>query len=494
MAKISASAQIRPWLDLLRKHHFWLLASLVPLVLLPLLFLARETLTSQIGEVRRQIDGHIAALKVVREIPQHPNDFWSNDIDTSTMRVKRETLAEWKKFWVSQQPLRVWPEVLGDDFVKKYATTLKPDTKLPPQYRERYQNMVRTLVRELPARMGVEDRMGDASEPQQGRSPPPPRPELMRPGMMPDGVTPEVSPYLSSWSGENQQRIYASFNWDKAPTPAKVLLAQEELWVYGLLCDAVAALNKSATGPHNAAIASVDELSVGYPAAEDNPGGVSGGRVTRVSASLTPGAMEPPPEMAPPGIEGAAVGRPPNPRFGGGQNSGPMGAPPGEAAVAVEPDEQLRNWIYVNFQGKPLNAAELAAAVDSQMVHLMPFVLRVVIDQRQIDPLLVALATTSIPIDVRQVRINAGGGASGGPSMGPTFAEPVAGGPANASRLYDVNLELRGTVGLATQPTEAAVGLEPGQGDVPASDGAGEKSAPPPKAAMSSPVALRRTA
>jgi len=164
-----------------------------------------------------------------------------------------------------------------------------------------------------------------------------------------------------------------------------------------------------------------------------------------------------------------------------------MGAAPGEAAVAVDPDDQLRNWIYVDFQGKPLNAAELAAAVDSQMVHLMPFVLRVVIDQRQIDPLLVALATTPIPIDVRQVRINAGGGASGG-------AGPVAGGPASASRLYDVSLELRGTVGLATQPTEAAVGLEPGQGDVPASDGAGEKSAPPPKAAMSSPVALRRTA
>jgi hypothetical protein len=323
------------------------------------------------------------------------------------------------------------------------------------------------------------------------------RPEMMRPGMGPADGVPEVSPYVATWSSENQQRIFASFNWDRKPSTAKVLLAQEELWVYDVLCGVVAGINKPASGPHNAAISTIDELYVGYPAAEDNPGGVGGGRVIRVVSTQMPDGM-PPDMMGPgamgPGGPGAVVGRPPNPRFAGGQTSAPgMGPPGGEegAAVVADPDEMLRNWVYVDFTGKPLDAAQLRAAVDCQMVHLMPFVLRVVIDQRQIDALLVSLATAKVPIDVRQVRINA-------PTSGQ--AAPTAGGGDNisvtsgAGRLYDVILELRGTVGVATPPNEGTVGLEPGQGDPVAPTEAAEKPAPAPKAALFNRLMRRRLA
>jgi hypothetical protein len=498
MAKTSVADTARPWLALLAKYHFWLLALVVPLVLLPLLFVAQDRLTTQIEAVRNEIEGHISALKNVRQIPQHPNDSWANDIDTSTMRVKRETLAEWRKFWDSQEAIRVWPDSLGPDFVKA-AETLKPDGKLSPRLLERYQDVVRTLVRELPTRLGVEDAMKDVSDAGQS-SPNVPmqptiRPEMMRPGMGPaDGVQ-EVSPYVATWSSENQQRIFASFNWDKKPSTAKVLLAQEELWVYDALCDVVARINKPATGPHNAAISTIDELYVGYPAAEDNPGGVGGGRVIRVVAKQMPDGL--PPDMMGPGAMGpggpdAAVGRPPNPRFEGGQTGVPgmgvpgMGAPGGEggAAVPADTDEMLRNWVYVDFTGKPLDATQLGAAVDCQMVHLMPFVLRVVIDQRQIDALLVSLATAKVPIDVRQVRINTSTSGQAAPTAGWDDNTAVTAVTAGAGRLYDVTLELRGTIGLATPPNQGTVGLEPGQGDPVAPPEAAEKPAPAPKAAL----------
>jgi hypothetical protein len=54
--------------------------------------------------------------------------------------------------------------------------------------------------------------------------------------------------------------------------------------------------------------------------------------------------------------------------------------------------------------------------------------------------------------------------------------------------LYDVNLELRGTVGLATPPDEKAVGLESGQVDDPAPEDSGDK----PKAAVLDRVIGRR--
>lgn len=488
MAKTAISDQARPWVALFAKHHFWLLAVVMPLVLVPLLFLAKGHLAMEIEAVRTQIKGHLSALQNVRQIPQHPNTFWQNEIDTSTARVKRETYVEWRKFWENQRPLRVWPESLGPDFVKE-VQALKPEGKLSRNRLERYQNNVRTLVRGLPARMAVEDRMLDPSE--AGTSQPVFRPETMRPGLGPGlglgGAAAEVSPYATTWNGENQQRIADSFTWTKAPSTARVLLAQEELWVYGVLCDTVARINKTATGPHNAAIASVDELFVGYPAAEDNPGGAAGGRIVRTALGAAAAGMQMPMDMPPPGTEAAAVGRPPNPRFGGGQTAGPMMQPGAEEGAAIaDPDSLLRNWVYVDFSGQPMDATQLAAAVDCQMVHRMPFVLRVVIDQRKIDALLVDLSTAMLPIDVRQIRINAETSSqAAGPSMRPGFSDSGAmvPGSAGSGRFYDVTLELRGTVGLATPPDEKIVGLEPGEGEEAAPAEAADKPGAAPKPA-----------
>jgi hypothetical protein len=346
--------------------------------------------------------------------------------------------------------------------------------------------------------MGVEDRMADLAEP--GSSQPAGRPEAVRPGAAAGGKPPDASPHVMTWNAGNQQRIAASFNWGKVPTTAKVLLAQEELWVYGLLCDALARINKAATGPHDAAIATVDELYVGYPAAEDNPGGMAGGRIMRVAkTSSEPGAEPPSNEPAPPAAVGAPVGRPPNPRFDGQPRGGPAGGAPApapeEGGPTVNPDDLLRNWVYVDFTGKPLDAAELAAAADCQMVHLMPFVLRVAIDQRQIDAFLADLAASPIPVDVRQIRINVGGV---GPATETAADAPIVGGPSASSptggRLYDVQLELRGTVGLATQPNEKILGLEPGQGDEDGPGDAREKPAQPPNADVSDRPSRRRIA
>jgi hypothetical protein len=130
--------------------------------------------------------------------------------------------------------------------------------------------------------------------------------------------------------------------------------------------------------------------------------------------------------------------------------------------AAASPDDQLREWIYVDFQGKPLTAAALKASQDAAMVHLMPFTLRVVMDQRKIDRLIEDLAENAIPIDVRQVRINPG---QQGMGVGGGFSASVSG-SADASadplgrrrRPYDVTVELRGTVGLATPPNEKPLG------------------------------------
>ena len=505
--------QIRPIVATIAKYHFWILAALVPLLLVPLLFLGTGRLDKMIADQRSQIESRVSALKSVQGIAEHPNEGWSQAVEAQTDKIRTETLTEWQKFWDAQQFLRAWPQRLGDDFLKAIST-LKPGGALKRDLLLRYQNKVEELVRELPKRMGADDLMIEGAQPGGGVADGGVglrpgmggefggRPGMGgefggRPGMGAEfggrpgaGPVPGGSDALVAWSATDQKRIYDSFKWEKAPSTTQVLLAQEELWVYGLFCDTIKKLNDGAAGPFNAAVSSVLELAVSYPAAEDQPGGQGTGRVFRQAAAAAGGEFGgeggiPAPELAGaagvPGEMGGAAGRPANPRFAGG--GGPaMGMGPttgGEggmvdpaAAPVASPDEQLKEWIYVDFTGKPLTAAELATMPAAKMVHLMPFVLRVTMDQRKLDALLADLATNAVPIDVRQVRINPSqqaGGAAGGPGRG-EFAPPAAmtmdGG--SGLRPFDVTVELRGTVGLAPPPEKTAIG-----GDQPAAGGNG---------------------
>ena len=254
-----------------------------------------------------------------------------------------------------------------------------------------------------------------------------------------------------TWNQADQRRLLSSFEWAKLPTnpqaaTTQVVLAQEELWVYGLFCDLIAAANKDAGGVYNAAIVAVEQLAVGYPATQEKPGGMGGGRIVLPKQAAPGEAGQSPPDM--PGMggpDGQRLVKPPHPRFGGGIAGGESSTGGGGVSGAA-PDASLREWIYVDFDGKGLSAAEVATSPAARMVHLMPFVLRLTIDERRLDALLVDLARAPIPIDVREVRINAGG---------------RPGADAKTGRGHDAQVELRGTVGLATPPSAAAVGLEP---------------------------------
>lgn len=465
--------QIRPYVAALAKYHFWILGLIVPLVLVPLLAQGTGQLDTLISGQQSQIKGQIDALNAITSRPDHPNESWSTEIEKRTGEIHADTLAEWTTLWDEQAPLRVWPKQLGDDFIDKVGR-LKPGAALNAQLLRRYRDTASALVRDLPKRMGAADLTeGDASGRPAGGGfaegvPPGFGGEFGgRPGLggpRPAAATGEVV----EWAAEDQRRILASFTWEKPPTTTQVLLAQEELWVYGLLCDTIKQVNAGATEPFNAPIMFVQELSAGYPAAEDQPGGQGSARIVLPAAAGQPGgemSMEgmPPPDGGLPG--GGSTGRPAHPRFsgangvamrggefGGGEFGGEAAADP---AAAASPDDLLREWIYVDLSGKPLTAAELGTSPDAKLVHLVPFALRAVVDQRKIDFLLTTLASNEVPIDVRQVRINPGASTASGPGMDGRSGSP--GTAAGGGRPNDVVLEIRGTVALATQPNESVL-------------------------------------
>ena len=489
---------IRPYAEPVVKYHFWILAAVVPLLLIPALLAASGVLDQSITAKRSEIDGHLSSLRQINGEQEHPNEKWVSKVGERTASIRNDLLAEWKTFWESQAPLRIWPEdVLGEDFVKD-VTAAKPG-KQPALRRamlERYQDRVRALVRQLPGRMGCEEMMeGDAagtgrmSTPPAGR--PSPRGARVREGFGDPGQLELRDPLV--WNPADQQRVFQSFDWVDRPSTTQVLLAQEELWVYGLFCDAIRAMNANETEAAKVAISEVQELAVGYSAAEDQPGGQGAGRVLKkmtggfgMDAGMEgeSGMDRAGPGMMEPGMEGGLGGpaqRPPHPRFQGssggeGRRSSrmPMGME-GEGAEAgppVSPDEALQQWIYVDLTGRPLMASELATVPDAQLLHIMPFTLRLMMDQRKIDQLLSEFATNNVPVDVRQVRLNpvegrhAGssgrgpsgrGGRGGGPRGGGESMLQGSMGQQDGTRPFDMTVELRGTVALALPPRQQIV-------------------------------------
>ncbi|MGA1619700.1 MAG: hypothetical protein ACO37F_14460, partial [Pirellulales bacterium] len=110
---------IQPALKLLGKYHFWLLALLMPLVLVPLAFTADATLINQIDQRRTEVSGKLDAVeKLIRaeatgfEQLGHPQKEWAAKIDQMTDRLREQIDQQWSAFWQQQQDLRVWPREL----------------------------------------------------------------------------------------------------------------------------------------------------------------------------------------------------------------------------------------------------------------------------------------------------------------------------------------------------------------------------------------------
>lgn len=458
---------IRPYARAIQKYHFWMLAALAPVVLLPLVLMAQAGITKKIEGQESKIKSSLTAVEAVLRKTPHPNEKWSQHIGARAKEINDETLRVWEQLWKAQEPLRTWPESLGNDFVKA-ASTLGADGTLRRSLLERYQNGIRPIVRQLPGRMGADELMSDAASDEGMRAP---RGQPLGRGHQ------EAAASLLQWSGEDQQQLFNSFDWEEPPSTTQMVMAQEELWMYGVLCDIiqnvnrvpVAAAPQAVVTPANIAMPLIQELKVGYPAAEDDPGGTASQRILRIQRAGGDGfsdEMPSPDQMM--GPEGAAQGRPPHPRFSGGGGRGrgmPMGMGPGdgESAAEISPDEALKNWVYVDLAGNPLMATDVAAAPTARILRLMPFLIRGTIDQRSLDRLLVELASAPVPIDTRQVRINAdeaAGGGFGGRTRGAPRPREAG---SDRARLHDVNVELRGTLAIVTRPDPSL--LEAGDDD-----------------------------
>ena len=120
-AMVQIPDSIRPIVTTWVKVHFWILALLVPLVLLPAVFMAKAGMASKIETHRGKIKKAVADLNGITGKSPHPNEKWAKEISKRARQVDEETEQVWESLWESQKPIRKWPD-FGADFVGRAAS------------------------------------------------------------------------------------------------------------------------------------------------------------------------------------------------------------------------------------------------------------------------------------------------------------------------------------------------------------------------------------
>ena len=295
--------------------------------------------------------------------------------------TREDVLKAWQFCYQQQARNNPWPEQLGQEFLTA-IDRLSPEDEIPAMYREAYGVFARQRVRQLgdlvDVRMTRLERESPRSRLKRAPQPPgepkgPPTPVGVPLSEIDDRVAGIVD-----WPEADRARLEFEFDWRVPPRSAQVRTAQESLWIYESLLRAIRDVNKGATSQRNAVVKKIEILEVGHPAV--------------LAAMRLPG----------PGDASA-----PSVRTGPVPMSGPASMPkdmlPGAAAPPMVTPVR-----YVYWDGTPISEGEESPFAEFRLV---PFRMRLVVDQRGIASLMAACANASMPLDIHRVSLRPEDGA-----------------------------------------------------------------------------------
>lgn len=451
--------QLKPIFAGLKKYYFWVCAGIILLVALGGWYMAVSGIDKQTEAKEQEIKSSLSTASTIASTQNHPNAAYETGMGKWLTKYREDIEQAWKEKWNAQRKLLKWPEELGKGFEDEVngilldpitggrrpieALTDEDMKELRVRTRELYRDYIKEELPKLAEIIGAhwqptggtgggdmggyglgggdsfggEDSFGGFGITGGTTS------EYGGPGA--GGGNPNDPPRkapLVIWSSTNQGAIQAkSFDWSGAasknlPTTKEVLYAQENLWVLENLMRIIKKTNGDISSRHQATIkqivsiefgrdvmpmrsrVSVPRLATGM--GEGGEYGSEGGYMDESSMMDGGGYGSEDPSMMMEGSYGA---------------EGSMGE---GGAMQITPGE----YRYVDKDYKKLTLEEVQAASTaptSENYYLtvakrLPIRMRLVMDQREIDKLLVECGNADMMVEVRQVRVNATDTNSGG--------------------------------------------------------------------------------
>lgn len=455
----------------LKKYHFWILCAVVVVAGLTSWYMSTSSLRSEAEKNAANIKSKESEVKNVLGINPHPNQDFLVGMDKMIDTYSISLAEGWQHRYDQQKDLLVWPARLGKDFIQR-VDGLRPiedhvtydekgyvaSQEISTAYLERYRNFI-TL--ELPA---LADKIGAkwTAKVGEGRSSSAASSKGMSSKMGYGGLgskrggssgtdeEEEEDDSIVYWDPSNQQEIldvhFGIASAEATPHTLDMLYAQEDLWVLDAIIGVIRRTNGDADANYNAAVKQIESIQMGRTVrgrlgeitSLDQSGALLGSSSAGPSASMSPpsasgsgsSAASPSSMMAPP--SGSSMGPPPTGSNAGSSSASSMGTTTGPIDPAT--------GRYVDIDYNPLEPKDLRAARTSEDAKLaiysvakrMPVRLRLRIDQRKLNDLLAECGNSSLPIEVRQVRINCPAGESGG-SGGSSYGGGGFGGSSGGS-------------------------------------------------------------
>ncbi|NLS98337.1 MAG: hypothetical protein GXX96_39910 [Planctomycetaceae bacterium] len=429
--------QVKVALAVMKKHGFWILVVVVVLVGVGVWFTAARALAAAYEARKTALQTQYTTVNGIKsestgEEAAHPNEErierWSQRI----LKNRKEALVAWERMYADQKNRNQWPGSLSRRFHQMIREVEARGIEIPNEFLEEYQTFInqhfKVIDQMINRRKPKEvDRSKVAGGPMGAGYSTGGAEYMGAPGgmeyggeeaggdMMGYGVTSGVEMEgIVDWNDADYGRIQQGVYWVTRPLTIEVLLAQEDLWVYEALLRSIKKTNDKAgaTNYYNAAIKRIEALEIGQPAAVSmkaaksrigmgGPGGGGGGYGGESMGSEYGG------EMMEYGAEMEADAAAGSASMGMDMGMGGMG--PGMGTGATRSPEQVKERLlrgrYVDMTGEP----QASDAQPFAEFKLMPVHIYVIMDQQKLPDFLVSLANSEMPVDVKQVSIQAGG-------------------------------------------------------------------------------------
>jgi hypothetical protein len=414
--------QLKVFLAEAKKHHFWIICTVVILVSLGSWYMATASVDAETSAFKSTIEGKNSEINGVNK-QNPPNQHFIDGMNLLITQHGRDIEKAWDKRYEQQVKLFVWPEKLSAALRQK-VEAMKPIESVPlnslgllESELDEYRNYITEELPKLANIIGTKWRFNSDGEAASDNARP-----IGGDGGLIDPRQADKSVVI--WGDESQGLIlkehFAFSTRDgRTPTTPQVLYAQEDLWVLQAVMQIIKNTNGSADTNFDASVKEIISLQIGKTV-EGRVGKITmlkqdrsdldvpGGNYSEM-AMMAPGATPgmPPPSMTPPGM--SPPGMPP---------VGP-GAP-GAAPGVVDPnDPAIGRYVDVNYDPLPppvlrgaATSTDPATAIYS-VAKRMPVRLRLAIKQSSLPKFLAECGNYSLPLEVRQLRINCEAGARG---------------------------------------------------------------------------------
>ena len=410
--------KVRAFALIVWTQRFWVLSVLGTVVGAVCWNMASGDLDAEFKKRKSAIDGAFSSVNSIKNEAVHPNDH-VNDGDLEQTKQQRDfVLKVWQELYDNQRTeVLYWPKSISDEFVdymekRKFGASIRSDMR--GFYHNYIGNRFDALL-EIPKAKKTAERgargggggygggeMGGYSSGRGGTT-----------GSTDSG---EEDDHLILWL--DQDKLQRKLSFKTKPSAMKVWVTQEDLWVYETLLHVIAKTNKAvgATRPDNTAVRVIMTLQVGSEAAGQSTGQVhipqaieGGGGGGMGGYGGGEGGMGGYGEGGMGGYGEGGMGG-----YGeggmGGYGEGGMGGY-GEGGMGGGGDEALTANRYLGPDGKPDPGG--SGSYGTTEFRQLPIRMKLMMDQRKIPSLLIQCANAALPIEVKQLRVDASKSGSG---------------------------------------------------------------------------------